>query len=65
MEPRSDPDNDQAAESVAEPLWLARDVADTVEFLTANGMVQTLLRASTPRRSNKSQGPRTLRRRRT
>jgi SAM-dependent methyltransferase len=35
---------DVAIESVAEPLWLGRDVADTVEFLKATGIGQTLLR---------------------
>jgi hypothetical protein len=35
---------DVAIESVAEPLRLGRDVADTVEFLKASGIGQTLLR---------------------
>jgi SAM-dependent methyltransferase len=29
---------------VAEPLWLGRDVTDTVEFIKADGIVQALLR---------------------
>jgi SAM-dependent methyltransferase len=35
---------DVAIEPVAEPLWLGRDVADTVEFFKASGIGQTLLR---------------------
>jgi hypothetical protein len=39
---------DVAIEPVAEPLWLGRDVADTVEFFTASGIGQTLLRDLDP-----------------
>ncbi len=44
---------DVAIEPVAEPLWLGRDVADTVEFFTASGIGQTLLRDADPATSTR------------
>jgi hypothetical protein len=44
---------DVAIEPVAEPLWLGRDVADTVEFFTASGIGQTLLRDVDPATSTR------------
>ena len=44
---------DVAIEPVAEPLWLGRDVADTVEFFKASGIGQTLLRDADPAASTR------------
>ena len=44
---------DVAIEPVAEPLWLGRDVADTVEFFTASGIGQTRLRDADPATSTR------------
>jgi Methyltransferase domain len=44
---------DVAIEPVAELLWLGCDVADTVEFFTASGIGQTLLRDADPATSTR------------
>jgi SAM-dependent methyltransferase len=42
-----------AVEPVVQPLWLGRDVADTVDFFTESGIGQTLLRDLDPATSTR------------